>query len=141
LSANTILHLEKTYPRLRYVGSDGWGDGNVGYFNKYGFQPTTEGLCVRPEVPVERMMELTSSYSVQHESPSGYMAPFPSIFLIQRFLDSVTSELCRSRPRSRAQFVETIAAKPTDSFRKRIGSSVFFLKKGEIRHGYISTTK
>lgn len=136
LSANTILHLEKTHPKLRYLGSDGWGDGNVGYFNKYGFKPETEAICIRPDLPAPQLKEQTHSYSMDNETPDGYIAPFPSLHLIERFMETITQVLCQARPKTRSAFQKAMKGKPREFFRKKTGLSVVKLSRSKLVYGY-----
>ncbi len=129
-----IAELGKSFPESRFVGSDGWGDGEFGYLTKFPINEKQKGLTVRPGLPSSKMSDpLSTPFSSLKWKGVEISPPFAA-FALREIVQKVSQMLCFNRPKSKEEFAQIISLKEKSFFHLRSGLSFYRLENGKLRY-------
>ena len=133
-SGYTIATLGKEFPKLKFVGGDGWGDDTYGYITKFPILPDQQGFAVRGGRSYEKTLaaldlgQLNLAWKGDSIRNSDAMLGIVSLIRKQREI------LCRSKPKSRESYIKAMSALPASHFRLSNVVSVLELKGKSLRY-------
>lgn len=135
-SGFVISSLKTKFPHLKFVGSDGWGDGEFGYLTKFPLGNDQIGFSLRPGRPDANMRELLKVPGFNVAWQGMVIKPPFAVFALIELLQKVTEQLCTLRPKSREQFQTKILSKSATTFRSNAGMSVYLLRGKTLKYEY-----
>jgi thiol-disulfide isomerase/thioredoxin len=136
LSGKLMLEIHKKYPKLRYLGGDGWGASMYSFIETQAFKMPALGISARTGAPAQKAESIFSIFSLGRYWEGNLVSPPPSSIYIIEFFDQLVKDLCERRPGTREEFIHYLKAKPKDYFRSKTGISVYLLGNNRFQYDY-----
>lgn len=128
--------VQKEFPKIKFLGTHGWGDNNYGFIGKYGLDEKTVGMCVRQGRKFSDLDNIYKVHSLDYEWKEKMVEPnFTAISAIH-MIRLVSKDLCRWKPKTRADFASRLKKLPHDYFQTNEPMSVYKLEGGKLAFGY-----
>ncbi len=132
LSGFIIGTVQKHYPKIRYVGADGWGEDSFSFMQGYGVNKTTEGIAIRGGVKKEDKCRKYAVNSLEREINGEIVTPPNSIYALVDSIRILSKDLCESKAKDKPSFAKYLANKPKSHFQKNTTHSIYELKDGKL---------
>ena len=126
-----IEKLHKTYPKIFFVGGDGWGT-NFGFVENGRDIGNAQGFTVRGNPPVDvGMKSFPTGQKLLSDSGRIPVASATALSLI-KIIDSTKTFLCKHKPKSPGDFASAYEKSGKGQFAAPWGVSVYELSSGNI---------
>ncbi len=131
LSAYVIQKVHEKFPNVKFVGADSWGDDQVSNMKKYNLSSTVRGVHVRGGRSAEEMRNHYGLYSLHRSHEGKAVLPHYSAYMMVDLVRTLVNHLCKTRPKAKADFLESLKKLSSDHFKSKIGVGVFSLEGGK----------
>jgi hypothetical protein len=126
-----IEKLHKTFPKMFYVGGDGWG-ANFGFVENGRNIGDAKGFTVRGNPPVDVGMRSFPSGQKLLADSGRVPVTSASALSLMKIFDSTKTLLCRHKPKTPQAFASSFEKSGKELFAAPWGVSIYELSSGNI---------
>ena len=132
ISGYLVTKISKANRKIKFIGANGWGDMHYGFLTKFGIPSETRGFCVRAGLPYNKMKEKFNVFSLDYEWKQKNIGPNFTAYTAIHFIRTLTNSICRTKPKSKAQFNTSVLSLQKNHFLMPVSISILELRNGRL---------
>lgn len=140
-SGRVMQQVHQQFPKIKFLGADGWGDGAWSLITQYQLPDTLEALSVRAGLSTKELEARYRTYSLRRDWQGTSLAPPYIGYTVIQFLRKLTDDLCIARPKNQQEFLQYLRKQPPKHFLMEVPISVYRLKNSQIEFWYTPEAK
>ena len=103
LTGYIVSEVQKTYPAIKFIGSDGWGEDSFSFLQGYGLHKNTSGIAIRAGANKEDKGNYYNVYSLDREINDTIITPPYSIYSLVELIRTLSDDLCNSKAKNKIE--------------------------------------
>lgn len=117
LSGHIIAAVAHKYPHMRFIGANGWGDGQYGFLLQHPIPPHTEGFCVRVGALSNQVARRMDVHSLDYQWQDQQMGPSFTALSAIALIRQLAKDVCAYHPTGRQEYVQKLHSLDAAHFR------------------------
>lgn len=130
LSGYVMSQVHAKYPKIIFLGGDGWGNGDWSYLPLFNLPDSIEAYSTRTYLSD---IQKSGINSLDLISGTNTLSPSDLSFSVIHLFDEITNLICEKKLTSRSKFIKYIEAQNRDFLNKETDIGIYKLHNGKLK--------
>lgn len=130
LSGYVMSQVHAKYPKIIFLGGDGWGNGDWSYLPLFNLPDSIEAFSTRTYLDDTQKSGINSLDII---SGTNILSPSDLSFSVIHLFDEITNLICEKKLTSRSKFINYIEAQNSDFLNKETDMGIYKLHNGKLK--------